>query len=247
MSTETAKRPRPSRSDLLRFTFFEKNSDGSWELKWSTFQALAIIVGVIMIIIFSGYNKSVGRTFAVSILLAGVALAIGVLVGFLFGVPKAASQPGLIPQPPAQPPAPPPAQPPAPPPAQPPAPPHAEPPPPPPNAFGGQSLNLPQDQPDKPAGPDREKEKKPPAFVPNTNLEQISDWLTKIIVGVGLVQLSTLPGKLRALAGYFATAFGAEAVAPSVVLAIQGYFGIFGFLLGYLWARLYLMKEFSEE
>jgi hypothetical protein len=239
MSTETANGSRPSPSDLLRFTFFEKNSDGSWELKWSTFQALAIMVGVIMIIIFSGYNKSVGRTFAVSILLAGVALAIGVLVGFLFGVPKAASQPGLIPQPPAQPRAQPP--------AQPPAPPHAEPPPPPPNAFSGQSLNLPQDQPDRPAGSDREKEKKTPAFVPNTNLEQISDWLTKIIVGVGLVQLSTLPGKLRALAGYFATAFGAEPVAPSVVLAIQGYFGIFGFLLGYLWARLYLMKEFSEE
>jgi len=239
MSTETAKRPRPSRSDLLRFTFFEEKSDGSWELKWGIFQALAIIIGVIMIIIFSGYHKPFGKIFAVSILLAGVALAIGLLVGFLFGVPKAASQPGLIPQPPAQPPA---QQP-----AQPSAPPLAEPPPPPPNAFGGQSLNLPQGQPDKPAGPDREKEKKPPAFVPNTNLEQISDWLTKIIVGVGLVQLSTLPGKLRALAGYFATAFGAEPVAPSVVLAIQGYFGIFGFLLGYLWARLYLMKEFSEE
>ena len=87
---ETAKRPRPSRSDLLRFIFFEENSNGSWELKWGIFQALAIIIGVIMIIIFSGYHKPFGKIFAVSILLAGVALAIGLLVGFLFGVPKAA-------------------------------------------------------------------------------------------------------------------------------------------------------------
>src|SRR5438552_685547 len=30
----------------------------------------------------------------------------------------------------------------------------------------------------------------------NTNLEQISDWLTKIIVGLGLVQLTKVPGYL---------------------------------------------------
>ena len=31
----------------------------------------------------------------------------------------------------------------------------------------------------------------------NSNLEEISDWLTKIIVGVGLVELSKIPGKLN--------------------------------------------------
>src|ERR1700730_13401118 len=31
----------------------------------------------------------------------------------------------------------------------------------------------------------------------NTNLEQISDWLTKILVGVGLTQLHKLPTALR--------------------------------------------------
>ena len=30
----------------------------------------------------------------------------------------------------------------------------------------------------------------------NTNLEQISDWLTKILVGAGLIQLQTLPKQL---------------------------------------------------
>src|SRR4051794_37330470 len=32
-----------------------------------------------------------------------------------------------------------------------------------------------------------------PRYLPNTNLEDISDWLTKIIVGLGLVEL----GKIR--------------------------------------------------
>src|SRR5258708_423417 len=33
----------------------------------------------------------------------------------------------------------------------------------------------------------------------NTNLEDISDWLTKILVGAGLAQLAVLPGKLTRL------------------------------------------------
>src|SRR5215467_1406061 len=34
-------------------------------------------------------------------------------------------------------------------------------------------------------------------FTPNTNLEEISDWLTKILVGAGLVQLAVLPQQLK--------------------------------------------------
>jgi hypothetical protein len=30
-------------------------------------------------------------------------------------------------------------------------------------------------------------------------------------------------------------------------MAILGYFGIFGFLLGYLWARIYLAAEFARD
>ncbi|MEM9413169.1 MAG: hypothetical protein AAGA30_18820, partial [Planctomycetota bacterium] len=36
----------------------------------------------------------------------------------------------------------------------------------------------------------------------NTNLEQISDWLTKIIVGLGLVNLGAVPGRLEKLGVY---------------------------------------------
>src|SRR5215469_6559661 len=42
-------------------------------------------------------------------------------------------------------------------------------------------------------------------YRPSTSLEQIADWLTKIIVGVGLTQLNHIPGKLDALAAYIAS------------------------------------------
>src|ERR1051326_3222362 len=44
----------------------------------------------------------------------------------------------------------------------------------------------------------------------NTNLEQISDWLTKIAVGIGLSQLSNLPGMINRAATFMAPAFGLE-------------------------------------
>ncbi len=84
------------------------------------------------------------------------------------------------------------------------------------------------------------------AYQANTNLEQISDWLTKILVGVGLTQLNVLPEKLLALARFLAPGFGnvphPEVMAISVVL----YFTISGFLFGYLWTRLRLGEALHE-
>ena len=42
----------------------------------------------------------------------------------------------------------------------------------------------------------------------NTNLEQISDWLTKILVGVGLTQISALPEALQNYATYTSAGLG---------------------------------------
>src|SRR5690348_5138906 len=39
-------------------------------------------------------------------------------------------------------------------------------------------------------------------YASNSNLEQISDWLTKLLVGAGLVQLTSTPGRLRDLGEY---------------------------------------------
>lgn len=74
----------------------------------------------------------------------------------------------------------------------------------------------------------------------NTNLEQISDWLTKILVGVGLTQLQNLRGELAAMGAYFAIASS-----PSVTLALILNFTIIGFLSGYLLTRLFLTGAFQ--
>lgn len=80
----------------------------------------------------------------------------------------------------------------------------------------------------------------------NTNLEQISDWLTKILVGVGLTQLQQLPKALRDISTFISKGYGTsgnDVFSLSMVL----YFSTLGFLTGYLLTRLALQKEFDEE
>ena len=76
----------------------------------------------------------------------------------------------------------------------------------------------------------------------NTNLEQISDWLTKILVGVGLTQLQSIPQKLVALAVYFQAGMGGSAAA-SLTIVLNSM--VFGFFAGYLLTRLFLASAFS--
>jgi hypothetical protein len=90
---------------------------------------------------------------------------------------------------------------------------------------------------------------KRPTYMANTNLEQISDWLTKILVGVGLTQLSIIPTKLRQV-----TAFIAEGLSVGTnthgshtfAFAIVMFYLTCGFLFGYLWTRLFLPSAFRE-
>jgi hypothetical protein len=76
----------------------------------------------------------------------------------------------------------------------------------------------------------------------NTNLEQISDWLTKILVGVGLAELHRLPAALRGASDYFAATIGGRAAADlaGFVVALLVYFSIVGFMTGYLGTRVLL-------
>ena len=80
----------------------------------------------------------------------------------------------------------------------------------------------------------------------NTSLEQISDWLTKILVGVGLTQLTRFPTALQDYSSHVGTALGDLPGASVFIGAASLYFAINGFLLSYLWTRLRLGKEFSE-
>ena len=80
----------------------------------------------------------------------------------------------------------------------------------------------------------------------NTNLEQISDWLTKVLVGVGLTQLQKIPIKLQLLAEYIANDYG-QSKSPVFALSMIMYFSALGFLTGYLLTRLALQPEFESN
>jgi hypothetical protein len=160
------------------------------EKEWSFGLNVAFGFGVVSLLLFTLSGEDKLKATAVGSLIAGAASAVGVLTGFLFGIPRTLQREGARPGP-----------------------------------APTSSSN----------------------FGVNTNLEQISDWLTKIIVGVGLVQLTTLPGHLMSMGDYLADAFGTpEPVPASVVNLILAYFAIFSFLLGYLWTRIYLAPEFSK-
>lgn len=121
--------------------------------------------------------------------LAGAATATGSLMGFLFGVPRA-------------------------------APPAAR------EAVGAGRRRHP--------------------YLPNTNLEQISDWLTKIIVGVGLVEIRTVVEWFDAIGRTAGPAIWDGPAGRVVATAILVHYLLMGFFQGFLVAYLYLPKAFAH-
>jgi hypothetical protein len=81
-----------------------------------------------------------------------------------------------------------------------------------------------------------------PGVAVNTNLEQISDWLTKIIVGVGLTKLESVPGALDRFGSNVEQYFGYG----GKVFGIGGglFFLIAGFFLSYVGTRVKLSLVF---
>lgn len=84
-----------------------------------------------------------------------------------------------------------------------------------------------------------------PSTAVNTNLEQISDWLTKIIVGVSLVNSEKVGDAMWASAQRMALSIGDGPRHESLALAILVYFGVVGILGGYLLTRLFLQRAFN--
>jgi len=74
----------------------------------------------------------------------------------------------------------------------------------------------------------------------NTNLEQISDWLTKILVGVSLTQIAEIREGLTSLTAFAAQGLGPQSQAQVFAFALLSYSAVLGFLFGYLWTRLFL-------
>jgi hypothetical protein len=83
-------------------------------------------------------------------------------------------------------------------------------------------------------------------YIGNTNLEQISDWLTKILVGATLTQLGTIRESGSRLFGAMGPALGSGASATAFAGSVVIYFGVLGFVLGWLATRLLLGKALSD-
>ena len=166
--------------------FFRNDNSRS---KWRFYLGISIAAGVGAVALHTGGNSQ-ARDFSAGFLLAGASLFFGVLVGFIFGIPKT-SKPSA------------------------------------------DSSNPVQGNTDV-------------AYSLNTNLEEISDWLTKMLVGVGLVQLTAIPGYISRIASYWETSIGRHFPA-AYVAALIAFFSLTGFLIGYLWTRLALIGDFIEQ
>jgi hypothetical protein len=139
------------------------------------------------IAIYSGEHT--WSVFALSILIAACAFALGALLGFLFGIPQYfAKGPEATPTP-------------------------------------NQATKA--------------------TYQPNTNLTQVSDWLTKIIIGVGLVQFGQLTDTLGKLGDSLESSLGGKPAGKPFGIALVVGFFVIGFLIGYLYTRLRLQWAFA--
>lgn len=105
--------------------------------------------------------------------------------------------------------------------------------------FGGFLFGLPRYL----TNPDRANKD----YSRNDNLIQISDWLTKIIVGLGLTNLHKVPAMLADMGEAMKVVFMGNPSSGSVIAqAIVVYFLVCGFMFGYLWTNIQYIPILSE-
>jgi hypothetical protein len=80
----------------------------------------------------------------------------------------------------------------------------------------------------------------------NTNLDEVSDWITKILVGLGLVQLGKVASGIGGLASALDSGLGAGPGAHPFASGLLVYSAVDGFLLGYLWTRIVVSLRLNE-
>ncbi len=74
----------------------------------------------------------------------------------------------------------------------------------------------------------------------NSNLQQVSDWLTKLLLGATLTQVTKVPTALRS----FGERYGGELGGEGVAIFLLVHFLVSGFLSGYLFTRIVLQHVF---
>ena len=84
------------------------------------------------------------------------------------------------------------------------------------------------------------------AYNLSTNLVDISDWLTKIIIGLGLIEIKRIPAYLMSIGEYIQRATHSEDSMKIFAACCIVYFTIFGLYYGYNYMRLFLSGQFKE-
>ncbi|MCE3227499.1 MAG: hypothetical protein K0S32_2050 [Bacteroidetes bacterium] len=92
--------------------------------------------------------------------------------------------------------------------------------------------------------PKRNSEKET-AYNLSTNLVDISDWLTKIIIGLGLIEIRGIGAYLMSIGEYVQKQTNGENSIKVFVICCVSYFFIFGVYYGYNYMRLYLSGQFK--
>jgi uncharacterized membrane protein len=79
---------------------------------------------------------------------------------------------------------------------------------------------------------------------PNTNIETVSDWLTKTLIGVGLINFTNIGVYITGLSQDLGVSLQ---VSKEFALALLVYFFVLGLIEGYLLTRTFLYEEFAAE
>lgn len=84
-------------------------------------------------------------------------------------------------------------------------------------------------------------------FRVNTNLEDVSDWLTKIILGLGLVNIDKIIQFINAVGNAAAKAIGPAQGVKLMVISSMIYGFVAAFIIVYIWTRTILTDEFEKN
>jgi hypothetical protein len=106
-------------------------------------------------------------------------------------------------------------------------------------------LSASQDQ----ASQDQASQDQASRFAPSSNLAEISDWLTKLLLGAGLVGLTRLGRPLGALVDAVARGLGSATPSGSsevIAAAILATYVVLGFLDGYVVTTLWYGKHLQQ-
>lgn len=109
--------------------------------------------------------------------------------------------------------------------------------------FGVPRKNLEKEGHDSAENEDR----KPLLYQPNTNLELISDWLTKMIVGVSLVEIHKIIHFFELIGQFCGSAFAISPAGEVIAISICVHYLIIGFIQGFLLAYLWLPAAFARS